>query len=307
MCIRDSFYTKEEEDELIQSNADSNHGRYSFPGGIPAVHVRVTNEKHTDFFFHAHKAYVCPLVKTIQNKIKETDFFRNYSKAVLTEIGEQIVDILNKERAPLGVTNLTVDSLTLRKLKRIHDGYKVFAYHKYQVPPFQKKLLKKLHELQFFYVYHVKYGDHFIKRATVSLFFRELADMISGRLFNKTIPHKFLLYSAHDSNLEAFLSLLLTIEELRGSPDFLPPFGSILAVEIHRRAGRSGGNAEDYFVKFTFNKKELTVKHCNDSKECDLSWFLNFLEKNHLPNLIDLCHSQTVKHEPKIKRFTCPE
>eukprot|EP01017_Pseudomicrothorax_dubius_P046399 TRINITY_DN816_c0_g1_i2.p1 TRINITY_DN816_c0_g1~~TRINITY_DN816_c0_g1_i2.p1 ORF type:complete len:148 (-),score=45.21 TRINITY_DN816_c0_g1_i2:131-511(-) len=116
------------------------------------------------------------------------------------------------------------------------------------------------------------------------------------------------LYSAHDSNLEGFLSLLLSIEELRSSPDFLPPFGSMISMEIHKReeAVQTDDWMDAYYVKFLFNKRLLRIKMCDEKEECPLGKLLHFLEKNQLPNLAELCHSHKVSHNPHVKKFSCP-
>jgi hypothetical protein len=65
------------------------------------------------------------------------------------------------------------------------------------------------------YIY-LKFGSEFVKKASVTLFFRDIISYLEGKFIKKNssyTDYKFLVYSAHDRNVFLILLNLLTPQE----------------------------------------------------------------------------------------------
>jgi hypothetical protein len=204
------FYSQNPDVTLIESNLHKKS--FTFPAGFPPIQVQMANEKRKDLFFHAHAPAACPYIKQVTKRIKASKAVRKQSRKYVDSVGNELVSILNQynELIHKQKGELNVDDLSIHQIKRIYDCYKVYAFHKKPLPPFSKRLLKKLHDIQFYFVYVLKYGDDFIKRATVTKFMNEINSFIVRRIKDREKVPKFYYYVAHDSNVQALLSILYT-------------------------------------------------------------------------------------------------
>jgi hypothetical protein len=96
---------------------------------------------------------------------------------------------------------------------------------------------------------------------------------MNGRLNDKGA--KFVLYSAHDTTLAAFLSCL------DKTFDYNPPFASTVFFELY----------SDETVVVKFNDEELTFSECGD-KTCTFSDFEKILEKRYIEDFEAACKLQ---------------
>jgi hypothetical protein len=188
-------------DKLIEELGD-----FALPLGLPLITVATTRDASKDLFFHAHKPGTCPHIATLLSDLEKSDEYKAKTLHFRETIAYELADIINQDRDK---DRLIPDQLDILKLKQIYDSYKSFTFHKKKVPTITPELLKKLNELQLYYVYKFKYGNDTIRKMTNSYLFEEFHNLLASKAADLAIPLKYASYAAHDSNLFSLLRSFL--------------------------------------------------------------------------------------------------
>jgi len=158
-----------------------------------------------------------------------------------------------------------------------------------------KKLIKDTEEvdkyLSYKYFFEVKYGDRIVHRIIASGFLNTAKDLISQKV-NATLnrvnmPLKFVLFSGHDTMLNAILMNL----DINHS-DILVPFASAVFIELYQNKNNS------FTVKVIFNEM--------DERVYALDNFYKLIEDNAYDPVkaYEYCNNFTFKLEGEEKEDT---
>eukprot|EP01017_Pseudomicrothorax_dubius_P028666 TRINITY_DN341_c0_g1_i1.p1 TRINITY_DN341_c0_g1~~TRINITY_DN341_c0_g1_i1.p1 ORF type:complete len:499 (-),score=145.93 TRINITY_DN341_c0_g1_i1:166-1602(-) len=271
-------------------------GEFATPLGLASVYFHVSNEKKDDLFFSAHKPIACPYVKERLHNISHSEEFRNKTEYFKETIAHEFAEALNADREE----KVTAEELDIKEMKRLYDSYKVALFHGKRTPNLTPELVKKLYDLQFFYLYNYKYGDETVRKIATTYVLNEMAYFLKGKAEGREdITENIVLYTGHDSNLVALLRTLLGEDDLKELPGAIPPFASTLFIELHKEKVtvkdtpaiflQKQRTEEKYVVKISFNDFDIKPVGCG-KMDCTLDQFLQLVKDSTLDNIDEVCH-----------------
>ena len=234
-----------------------------------------------DMFFHADQGKNCPLVNKKLKALKKSEKIQNLEKIFKQGVYPQIVDVIN---SALNTDRLSVDSLDIVTAKRVLDNHRCNTFHNLESPSFNQTTLKLLEDLRHTLIYQILYKDHSVKSVAVSQLLQEFHNYIHKRLHHNEGP-KYIIYSAHDHNIEALFSILLEESLLEDRKYFMVEFASTFTIEVH-----SDDSQKDvYYLKFLYNDEILPIKWC-ESNHCSINEFYKIIQTFVISDLHHVCN-----------------
>jgi len=232
-----------------------------------------------DMFFHADQGKNCPLVNSKLKALKTSEKIQNLERIFKQGVYPQIVDVINSE---LNIERLSIDSLDIITAKRVLDNHRCNTFHNVESPSFNQTTLKLLEELRHTHIYEILYKDHSVKSVAVSKLLEDFQNYIHKRLHHNEGP-KYVVYSAHDHNIEALFSILLEESLLEDRKYFMVEFASTLTIELH-------SDNDSYYLKFLYNDEPLPVKWC-ESNHCSIQEFQKIIQTFVVSDLHHVCNN----------------
>lgn len=238
-----------------------------------------------DMFFHADQGKNCPLVAAKLKALKTSENIQNLEKIFKEGVYPQIVDVINSE---LNTDRLSVDSLDIISAKRVLDSHRCNTFHNVEYPSFNETTLKLLEDLRHTHIYQILYKDHSVISVAVSKLLEDFQNYIHKKLHHNEGP-KYIVYSAHDHNIEALFSVLLEESLLEDRKYFMVEFASTLTIELHSE----DSDKDAYYLKFLYNDELLPVKWC-ESNHCSINEFKKIIETFVISDIHDVCNNVVV-------------
>jgi len=236
-----------------------------------------------DMFFHADQGKNCPLVNQKLSALKTSEKIKDAEEGYKKGVYQHIVEVINNA---LDTERLSVDLLDIVSAKRVLDSHRCNSFHNVEYPQFNQTTLKLLEDLRYNLIYQIFYKDHSVKSVAVTKLLEDFHHHIQRKINHNEGP-KYVIYSAHDHNIEALLSVLLEENLLEDRKYFMVEFASTLTIEIHSETNQE--NEENYHLKFFYNDELLPVKWC-ESNHCSISEFQKIIETFVVSDIHHVCN-----------------
>ena len=172
----------------------------------------------------------------------------------------------------LDYLNISKEKVDFSKLDKISDWVTtMYCNDKYMPDTITQEIINKCREYQGTMLYGF-YAHNATKRGIpFSYGFREMGRLLDA-FTNGESNYRFILLSAHDSTVAAFLSMLGYTET------FIPPLASYVAMEVYLHEP-----SQEYYIRFVFNGQPVTLSFMNNKSLVNLHEFRQYIDPMTLP------------------------
>jgi hypothetical protein len=235
-------------------------GDAALPGYLQVIPIHMESDS-LDILLRGYDSDVCPRMDQLEEKtLTSAEYLAK----------EQSWQSLFQEFSSIISMNIT----TIDKCASAYSALVCDEMEGFPLPEgMTQELMDELSKVHGYSKFYSPFSDEEARNLSCSNFFKDLSRRMNGRLNDKGA--KFVLYSAHDTTLAAFLSCL------DKTFDYNPPFASTVFFELY----------SDETVVVKFNDEELTFSECGD-KICTFSDFEKILEKRYIEDFEAACKLQ---------------
>lgn len=236
-------------------------GDAALPDYLQVIPVHMESDTK-DTLLRSYDSDVCPRMEQIEEKTSSSEAYLTQEKKWQESLFPEYSAVINMNITTIDKCASTYSSLVCDQV----EGHPL-------PEGLTDDLMDQLSEVHGFSKFYSPFSDEEAKQLSCSTFFKNLDTRMKGRLAGN--GPKFVLYSAHDTTLAAFLSCLDVVY------DFNPPFASTLLFELY----------SDETVQVKFNDSKLSFSECGDSI-CKFDQFEKVLQKRMVDDLESACKLQ---------------
>ena len=197
----------------------------------------------------------------IYTEYYNSDEFQTYYKATLETV-QPVLDYLN----------ISKDKVDFSKLDKISDWVTtMYCNDKYMPETITPEIISKCREYQGTMLFGFFGHSNETRGIPFSYGFREIARLLDA-FTNGESNQKFILLSAHDSTVAAFLSML------GYSDKYIPPLASHVVIEVYMHEP-----TQEYYIRFVFNGEPVKLLLMNNQTLVKLHDFRQMIDPLTLP------------------------
>lgn len=199
----------------------------------------------------------CKRLKQLMEQMKKTEEYKNIVEQMKKPLRKKLERLLNydlynnqSEKLDATATNRDSEKIKVPDPEGWHNTIQCYIENNVPLPEFvTPSLIKEIEELATRSFGYEWTWSKEMTRLGIGRFVHDLHVHIEDFL-NKKHKHKFNLFTGHDSTLVPLMSAFGVYDNT------FPPVGSRVVIEILSRDG-------EYFVRMTFNEKDLKLPNCN--------------------------------------------